>query len=160
MGERPKYKVSQIDYVEDRSSGQKRRADTRMYSTTHRLAAKHVAADAPIGLSTTNRKAPPALAGDLPSHLDFDRSSTNAYCSTRHVQNLLFLNCRKHRGVCARDVGPPSPALNPVSQSTYPCSFHLFHPNRCSISSEELYHNLWECASVQPRIWRRTNVLG
>jgi len=99
--------VGETACVEDRSSSQEK-AGRRCTTLAHRLAAKHVAADAPIGLSGTNGKTAPASTSDLPGH--FDRASTNAYRSTSHSHASSY-KCHKRRSICAKVVGPPSLVL-------------------------------------------------
>lgn len=127
--------------VETRSSRQGRRADTRMYGTTHWLAAKHIAADAPIGLSATNREAPPALTSDFPSH--FDRSFANAYYPTRHSCTSLS-KCRKRHGVCADRT-----------------SARLLWHQTYVLFVQGNYTTIYSGVQAgTPHIWRRTDVLS
>jgi len=92
--------------VEGHSLRQKRQASIKMRNATHRLVTEHIAADAPIGLSTADGKTPPTPTSDTPGH--FNRASTDAYLC--HIHHLLD-KCRKRSSLCAQDVGLPSLAV-------------------------------------------------
>ena len=95
---------------------------------SHWLAAKHIAAGAPIGLSATNGEATPALTSDLPGQSD--GPSTDSY-SSRHSYHLLIVMSQTSSRLCKKR-RPASSGLQDQSMAALRQWISFAYPNKCS----------------------------